>query len=115
MALSGLFERVPTRPLKADTHCNGSADAFMSTRPKIDQISGVTLHASNAPTDFLVARSTTEGRSRCQCRCPLRVIIRHTDKSAPCPLYPRERTFVGAGGMSEKCQIRALSERRTGE
>jgi hypothetical protein len=38
--------------------------------------------------------------------CPLWVISGHTDKSAPCPLYTRWRTFVSAGGMSEKCPKR---------
>jgi hypothetical protein len=36
-------------------------------------------------------------------RCPLWVISGHADKSAPCPLYPLQWTFVGVGGMSEKC------------
>ena len=40
--------------------------------------------------------------------CPLWVISRHNSPFASCPLYPRQRTSVGAGGMSEKCQIRAL-------
>jgi hypothetical protein len=37
-------------------------------------------------------------------RCLLRVISRHNGPSAPCPLRPQKRTFVSAGGMSEKCQ-----------
>src|SRR4029078_10624821 len=35
--------------------------------------------------------------------CPKWVISLHNDPFASCLLCPRKRTFVGAGGMSEKC------------
>src|SRR4029078_1097561 len=42
--------------------------------------------------------------------CPLWVISRHNDPFTSCPLYPRQRTFVGAGGMSEKCHKRTCTK-----
>jgi hypothetical protein len=39
---------------------------------------------------------------------PLWVISGHTDPFTSCPLYPRQRTFVGVGGMSEKCHLRTM-------
>jgi hypothetical protein len=44
-------------------------------------------------------------------QCPLWVISGHTDKSSPCPLCPQKQTFVGAGGMSAKCQKRTCVDK----
>src|SRR5690349_12311129 len=39
-------------------------------------------------------------------RCLLWVISGHPDPFMSCRQYPRQRTFVGASGMSEKCHKR---------
>jgi len=49
-----------------------------------------------ATQGVVAASSTTYGRSRCQCRCPLRVIGRHYSGDAPCPLCGN--TGTGTGG-----------------
>ena len=37
--------------------------------------------------------------------CPLWVISGHTDKSAPCPLYPQERTLGGTSKFAFGCRF----------
>jgi hypothetical protein len=69
------------------------------------------------------ARDGIDGRDRRLCwhrglkgwSCPLWVISRHNGRFASCTLYPRERTFVSAGGMSElKRYMLARSQRVSG-
>ena len=41
--------------------------------------------------------------------CPLWVISRHNGPFKSRPLYPQQRTFVSARGMSAKCQKQTLA------
>ena len=73
---------------------------------------------SDEPSEFRVSRHGRNHKHemalspRKGSKCPLWVISGHRVMSAPCPLCPRKRTFISAGGMSAKCHKRTFAKAR---
>ena len=100
------FSRSP-RPLASKA--SGSVSTPFSNSPRTDGASMIVKcgRAMAAPPvcaetnlgSFFHTFNLTAG-------CPLRVISRHTDKSAPCPLYPnKEGTLNGTSKSAFGCRL----------